>query len=743
MSAASKLCSVSALTGYAMIKRSLLMPIRRYWAKERFQLSARVAIALICAVIPCWYLNATTAVTPLVLGIIASALAETDDNLTGRLKALTMTLLCFLVASLSVELLFDSPVLFAIGLFTSSFTFMMLGAMGTRYASIAFASLLLAIYTMLGAENSQDLWFQPVLLLAGASGYGLLSLIWQMLWPNQAVQHSLASVFEALADYLDDKSRWFRPVENLDPQQLRIQAAGSNARVVSALNQVKMTLLNRAKRVQPNQRGHRFLSLYFHAQDIHERISSSHQRYQDLAAAFRRSDILFRFQDLMHQQAAACRQISHCLAMGHHYRHSLDNSLALDELKESLDYLKAQKNPDWRSFLVQLDYLFSNLATVERQLTNLNNPDVSEPQEDTELADSEAHTLAGLWQRVKSQLHTDSQLFRHAIRIAIALTVGYGVIQLLDLKHGFWILLTTLFVCQPNYSATRQKLTQRIIGTLGGLLIGLPLLYLFPGQEGQLVLMILAGVAFFILRNQQYTLATGFITLLVLFCFNQLGAGFAVMLPRLGDTLVGCVLAVLAVTFILPDWQSRRLHKIMAAAVTTNRDYLAQIIGQYRIGKKDSLNYRVARREAHNTDAQLSTAISNMLAEPGRYRLAIEECFRFLTLNHAMLNYISTLGAHRTQLDEHKTHKLIAQAHSQIHLQLEALAQRLADKHCAPPPETDSSLEQALATWREGDDQSVRLILQQLFLIQRMLPELHSMANKLAARTQQADMTGK
>ncbi|MDO6581149.1 YccS family putative transporter [Photobacterium sp. 2_MG-2023] len=720
-----------------MTKFSLQTTFRRYWAKDRLHLSARVALALIGAVVPCWYLNATTAVTPLVLGIIAAALAETDDNLTGRLKALAMTLLCFLIASLSVELLFDYPALFAIGLFSSSFGFIMLGAMGTRYASIAFASLLLAIYTMLGAESSQNLWFQPALLLSGAIGYGLLSLLWQMLWPNQAVQHSLASVFTALADYLDDKSRWFRPVDSLDPQQLRIQAAASNARVVSALNQAKQTLLNRVKRVQHNQRGHRFLSLYFHAQDIHERISSSHQRYQDLAATFRRSDILFRFQDLMQQQATACRNISSSLAMGNYYRHSLNNSLALDELKESLSFLKSQNNPEWRAFLTQLDYLFNNLATIERQLANLNNPDVAEAQEDTELADSEAHTVSGLWQRVKSQLHTDSQLFRHAVRIATALTIGYGVIHVLDLQHGYWILLTTLFVCQPNFSATRQKLTQRIIGTLGGLLVGLPLLYLFPGQEGQLVLMVLAGVAFFVLRNHKYTLATGFITLLVLFCFNQLGAGFAVVLPRLGDTLLGCLLAVLAVVFILPDWQSRRLHKIMAAAVTTNRDYLAQIIGQYRIGKKDSLSYRVARREAHNTDAQLSTAISNMLAEPGRYRLAIEECFRFLTLNHAMLNYISTLGAHRTQIDEHKTHKLIAQAHSQIHIQLDTLAQQLADKQCAPPPESDSSLEQALTTWREGDDQSVRLILQQLFLIQRMMPELYSLANKLAARTQQ------
>ncbi len=45
----------------------------------------------------------------------------------------------------------------------------------------------------------------------------------------------------------------------------------------------------------------------------------------------------------------------------------------------------------------------------------------------------------------------------------------------------------------------------------------------------------------------------------------------------------------------------------MKDAVSANRDYLAQIIGQYRIGKRDNMAYRVARRNAHNNDAQLTT----------------------------------------------------------------------------------------------------------------------------------------
>ncbi|MDP2557956.1 YccS family putative transporter [Photobacterium damselae subsp. piscicida] len=717
-----------------MQTRHLHFTLRRYWANDWINYCIRVLIAMIGVVFPCWYLNATSEVTPLILGIIAAALAETDDNLTGRLKALATTLICFLVASVSIEVLFDYPILFALGLFSSTFGFIMLGAMGPRYASIAFASLLLAVYTMLGADSSVNLWYQPMLLLGGAFWYGLLSLMWHILWPNQPVQQNLAHVFSQLATYLDSKSQLFEPIANLQPQPLRLDAAHNNAKVVAALNGAKATLLHRARRGQPHTTGNRFLKIYFMAQDIHERVSSSHYRYQDLAATFQRSDVLFRFQRLLRAQAMACRDIAKALAIGKPYQHLEITEKTLDELRESINYLKAQNNPQWRLLLTQLDYLFSNLATVERQLANISNPDATVTDE-TELADNEAHSIPDLWRRITSQLNPQSLLFRHALRMAIALTVGYGCIQFLHLERGYWILLTTLFVCQPNYSATRQKLVQRVIGTLGGLLAGIPLLYLFPGQEGQLVLMILAGVLFFAFRMVRYDLATAFITLLVLFCFNQLGEGFAVILPRLGDTLLGCFLAVIAVSYILPDWESHRLHKVMANSINANREYLGQIIAQYRLGKRDCLNYRVARRNAHNTDAQLSTAISNMLAEPRRYRMATNESFRFLTLNHAMLSYISALGAHRTQLEDNETYHLVSQAYRSINEHLESLTLQLEQNKPMAMPETDSALEQSLSQWRDDDCESTKMVLQQLHLIQRMLPELHSLTNKLTVRT--------
>ncbi len=179
----------------------------------------------------------------------------------------------------------------------------------------------------------------------------------------------------------------------------------------------------------PLQTGHvdsasdRFLNIYFLAQDIHERVSSSHYRYQELADHFGRSDILFRFKYLLETQAKACRDIAQSIRLGHSYQHDSASIVALDELQLSLSYLRQQERRDWKSLLGQLGYLFNNLATVEKQLNNVSNPDVAKPEEGV-LDDTEAHTLGSMWQRIRANLNKDSLLFRHALRLSITLTLA-------------------------------------------------------------------------------------------------------------------------------------------------------------------------------------------------------------------------------------------------------------------------------------------------------------------------------
>lgn len=185
-----------------MISKRTSLTFREYWANSRINYSVRVFIALVGVAVPCWWYDNSQAITPLVLGIIASALAETDDNFSGSF--LPFSLPFSVLPSLRFPLNCCSIIPCCLSqLMASTFGFIMLGAIGPRYASIAFASLLIAVYTMLGAHASENIWYQPSLLLAGAAWYGVISLVWLMLWPLQPVQQSLAEVFKSLSAILN------------------------------------------------------------------------------------------------------------------------------------------------------------------------------------------------------------------------------------------------------------------------------------------------------------------------------------------------------------------------------------------------------------------------------------------------------------------------------------------------------------------------------------------------------------
>ncbi|MBD8096487.1 TIGR01666 family membrane protein [Pseudomonas fluorescens] len=727
-----------------MSSTSFKQSLRRLWALDKFSYSIRVFIALTGSMALCWYQDEMTLLIPLFLGIIASALAETDDSWQGRLNALAVTLVCFSIAALSVELLFPYPWIFAASLALATFGLTMLGALGERYGAIASATLILSVYTMIGVDQRggavSDFWHEPLLLVAGAAWYGVLSVLWQALFSNQPVQQSLARLFRELGRYLKLKSSLFEPIRQLDVEARRLELAQQNGRVVAALNAAKEIILHRVGNGRPGSKVSRYLKLYFLAQDIHERASSSHYPYNALAEAFFHSDVLFRCQRLLRQQGKACQALAESIQLRQPFIYDDSFAEALGDLNASLEHLRIQSNPAWRGLLRSLRALAANLSTLDRLLGDASNPDALADATDSNLLDRAPRNLKEMWTRLRTQLTPTSLLFRHALRLSLALTVGYATLHAIHASQGYWIILTTLFVCQPNYGATRRKLGQRIIGTAIGLTVAWALFDLFPSPVVQSMFAIAAGLVFFINRTTRYTLATAAITLMVLFCFNQVGDGYGLFLPRLFDTLLGSLIAGLAVFLFLPDWQGRRLNKVLANTLTCNSIYLRQIMQQYAAGKSDDLAYRLARRNAHNADAALSTTLANMLMEPGHFRKEADVGFRFLVLSHTLLSYLSGLGAHRdTQLPADVREQLIEGAGNSLAASIDEIATGLANKQ---PIAIQSDDEEAMAAQLEQMpdeiDEGQRLVQTQLALICRQLGPLRTLATHLIKDTRAA-----
>lgn len=710
-------------------RNSMFSPLlRRYSWNSTWLYNVRIFIALCGSAALPWWLGEVKLTIPLTLGVVAAALTDLDDRLAGRLRNLIITLICFFIASASVELLFPWPWLFAVGLMISTCGFILLGGLGQRYATIAFGALLIAVYTMLGVSLYQHWYQQPLLLLAGAVWYNLLTLIGYLIFPVRALQDSLARSYEQLAWYLEMKSRLFDPDIEEERQAPMMELALANSQLIATLNQTKALLLTRLRGDRGQRGTRRTLHYYFVAQDIHERASSAHIQYHELRQKLRYSDVMFRFQRLLSMQGQACQALARSILLRTPYQHDPRFERAFVHLDAAISRIRPDAMSDAEKKAI--GFLINNLRDVDAQLASIESEQaLAEPRSDeNQLADDSLHGVNDIWLRLSRHFTPESALFRHAVRMSVVLCIGYAFIQVTGLQHGYWILLTSLFVCQPNYNATRHRLALRVIGTLIGVAIGIPVLWFVPSLEGQLILIVITGVLFFMFRTVQYAHATMFITLLVLLCFNLLGEGFEVALPRIIDTLIGCAIAWAAVSFIWPDWRFRRLDQVLERALNANCRYLDAILEQYHQGRDNRLAYRIARRDAHNRDAELASVVSNMSTEPHVSDELREIAFRLLCLNHSLTGYISALGAHREKV---VTPDILAILDDAVCYVDDALHHLPADENRVQ--QALSGLTQRIREIEPRQESKEALVLQQIGLIAGLLPEMSKLQTQVSS----------
>lgn len=703
--------------------------------REAFSRGMRVLLALASVVFGGWWLNQMQAVIPLLLGVIAGALAESDDSWRGQIRAQFTTLLCFAVMALLVQASLPYPGLLAVVLGLAAFGLTLLGALGERYRALAIATLILAIYTALAAVSPSSTSGQPMaqwpvaLLLAGAAWYGLVSVLWAAVLPMLPVRQNMAGLYEVLGTYLRLKARLFEPVRGIDLEQRRLALALHNGRVVEALNLVKESLFIRTEPGRTPAWLGEALHLYFVAQDVHERITSSHEHYDVLAHAFFHSDVLYRCQRVVALLGQDCLMLAQAVEPQGGTHGSGATARALEDLAAAIRHVEAQEATPAAGPLRALHALAANLEGLHRMLDSALAPLPDRLPADASLLDRRPRSARDAWQRVRAQWSLASPLMRHALRMSVALVAGYAVMLATNDSYGFWILLTIVFVCQPQYGATLTRLLQRIWGTVLGLVVGWALLRLFPDVLVQSAFTVAAGALFFVTRHTRYTLATAAVTSLVLLSFNQVGDGFGLIVPRLLDTLAGSIISGLAVWLVLPSWHSRRLHGMAAQAMRTQALYLGEIMVQYRAGKQDHLAYRLARRNAHNAEAALSSAMDAVFQEPVYVRRHAGAGTRFLVLSHTLLNYLSALGAHRKLQQEADDDSVAARAAACLLDGLGMLAVALEAGQALPVPATPEEVALLDALLHPGDAAQARgLQLPLLLLALRLLPKLREQA---------------
>ena len=574
--------------------------------------------------------------TTLALGVVAMALGETDVHPRGRLKSAGITLLLFLFSSSIVELLIPYPIVFGIVLGVMVFSLTLLAGINSRLQGITFGTMLIIIYTMLGANSSEQWFHQPLLYLIGASIYSSVSVLLLYLKPLRLLRGELSIGFAYLAEYIDVKAGLFPSVPQ-EQENLRNQLAQKNIQLAQQIEVCKRDLHSYSAESYPKMRAvNGYYSKWFLLQEMQERATSSHEQYDILSGQVKNADLIEGFGHLMRQIAYAMHLYAESLLTSEPYKHPISLVWTVTAMKNMLNAEKEANETHYST----LSLLMNNLSGLEESLRN-------EEKKLRQIEVSDFNSRRPKRQPLSAILTPRHPRFRFAVRLTLCLVLGYSFMHLFHIEKGAWILLTSLIVCQQTYSATRQRLFHRIFGTLLGVVLAVILAHLLPTLLGQMLLLLGAIYAFFFWLKKNYTVAAIFITIFVLAAFNLLaGQGIAVMLPRIIDTLIGGFLAFFVVRFIWPDWQYKQLPVLLHTAVTKNKRYFQNIYD----AQVTETQYQHNRRSAHNADNALTSAWKDMRLEPKSKRHYQQKAFRLTDLNHALLSYISAFGVHNRKI---------------------------------------------------------------------------------------------
>ncbi|MDF1517994.1 MAG: YccS family putative transporter [Lutibacter sp.] len=583
------------------------------------------------------------------LGALAGALSETDDHPNGRLKSMLLKIVSFAISSFSVELLQPYPALLGIGLALSTIVFIIIGGISERFRGVTFGALLVGIYTMIGTPISPNWYIQPVLLISGAFIYGIFSYILLRLKPYSLLEEQLARGFSALSLYLNEKSKLF-PSNELEEKEIKAKLALLNVQTVEALDRCKEVLNSYAESLANQQPLQPYLYYFIVLQSLHERAASSHERYDLLSANPSNSDLIGGIRQLLHELSHATQNFAESLLTGVPYKHpialdwltkTIRNSLLNNELKPSLP----------------IKLLIRNLTQAHETLKSIH------LNYDTDLLPKLEKVTQTYFERLKVQLNINHPRMHHALRLSISFLIGYAIYKYFHIEKGEWIVLTILFVLQPSYSETRKRLFQRTLGTLGGVIIGILVIKLFS-FSGQIALMITSAYLFLFWMKRKYSISIIFITIFVMCAFNIIAnKGVDVMAPRLIDTLIGAFISFIVVRFLWPEWQYKKLPNLLSDVILKNTAYLKAILNEYKNPKTDDLTYRIARREAHRADNALVMVWQNMQLDPQKHQKLKKTAYTLTYLNHALLSYLSALGAHRNQHTKQTLNMLVFENH--------------------------------------------------------------------------------
>ena len=179
-------------------------------------------------------------------------------------------------------------------------------------------------------------------------------------------------------------------------------------------------------------------------------------------------------------------------------------------------------------------------------------------------------TLSLWFMRFRGHLTPRSVFFQNAIRLAVGLAAARLVAGVLDLSHGFWMLLATLTLMRTSVAMTRAAVVPAFLGTAAGALIAALVLTLAGGDSivyevalpFVMIIALAAGPIAGPLPGQ------AFFTLLVAMLFAQIApATWRLAEVRVLDVVLGGLLGAVVGVLVWPFGAKGEMRRAARATV--------------------------------------------------------------------------------------------------------------------------------------------------------------------------------
>lgn len=261
------------------------------------------------------------------------------------------------------------------------------------------------------------------------------------------------------------------------------------------------------------------------------------------------------------------------------------------------------------------------------------------------------------WRPLASLWRWNAPSLRHAIRASLALGSAYALAQVLPWgTHDYWILLTIVVVLRGSLAQTLERRNHRVLGTLIGCLLSAALLSAHLSALQLLLVLTLAQACAHAFAARRYLVTAVAATLLGLVQAHMLNAGASPVfdvIERMADTLIGVGFAWLF-SYFLPSWERHAMPSLLNRTLKAQARHAEVALGLGQLQAIDNapeIEWRLARREAHDSLSALMQAIQRSLSEPRAVRPPLEPLERLLAYSYQLL---AQLTAVKTMLVQHR-----------------------------------------------------------------------------------------